>query len=321
MTNDALKKQTAYLSIISNTILVLLKLIVGFYVGAYSLISEAMHSGVDLVAALIAFWAIRKSIAPPDTEHDYGHGKFENLSSVAEALLIVGTAIFIIYEAFLNFNADIDPEFLHYGVYLMIFSIIINVLVSRRLIYVAEKTDSQALYADGLHLQSDVWTSVGVLIGLALMMIFDFMWIDSVVAIVVALIIFRAGYKMIVEGARELTDTSLCAAEEGIIGNLIMSEHGVIGYHNLRSRKSGANKLIDVHVTFPAQMPLEQVHYICDAIEYKVKHKLEGEIIDMTIHPEPVNSHGQVLRNSVVIHKEQTLERLEQEDNSNNGKD
>ena len=136
---DALKKQTAWMSIISNTLLVILKLAVGLYVGALSLISEAIHSGVDLIAAFIAFWAVRKAVAPPDKEHDYGHGKFENLSSAVEALLIVGTAIFIIYEAVHKFDTPLDPEFLQYGIYIMIISIVVNFFVSRRLIAVAKK--------------------------------------------------------------------------------------------------------------------------------------------------------------------------------------
>ena len=96
---DILKKRTAWLSIVSNTTLVVLKLVVGIVVGAVSLISEAMHSGVDLIAALIAFWAVHKSVVPPDEEHDYGHGKYENLSAAVEALLIVGAAFGIVYEA------------------------------------------------------------------------------------------------------------------------------------------------------------------------------------------------------------------------------
>ena len=199
---NTLKRNTAWLSIMSNTLLVILKLAVGLYVGAVSLVSEALHSGVDLIAAFIAFWAVRKAVVPPDKEHDYGHGKFENLSSAVEALLIVATAIFIIYEAIHKFNTPLDPEFLQYGIYIMFISIVVNIIVSRRLIAVAKKTDSQALEADGLHLQADVWTSVGVLLGLVGMKVFGFLWLDPVIAIIVALIIFRAGYKMVVDSVK-----------------------------------------------------------------------------------------------------------------------
>ena len=166
---DVLKKDTAYLSIISNTVLVLLKLLVGVWVGAVSLISEALHSSVDLVASLIAFWAVKKSVTPPDMEHDYGHGKFENLSAAVEALLIVAAAGGIVYEAFEHLGQDKVPELLHFGVAIMLVSIVINLIVSRRLIKVGKLTESQALEADGLHLRADVWTSVGVMAGLILM--------------------------------------------------------------------------------------------------------------------------------------------------------
>ena len=192
----ALKQRTAWLSIFSNTTLVILKLIVGLYVGAVSLVSEALHSGVDLIAALIAFWAVKKSLVPPDEEHDYGHGKFENLSAAVEALLIVGAAVGIVYESAQKFQSAEVPEALGYGIAIMLVSIVVNILVSRRLIHVAKITGSQALEADGLHLQSDVWTSVGVLIGLALMQLTGWAWLDPAIAILVAGIIFRAGWRM-----------------------------------------------------------------------------------------------------------------------------
>ena len=153
---DVLKKDTAYLSIISNTILVLLKLIVGIWRGAVSLISEALHSSVDLLASLIAFWAVKKSVTPPDMEHDYGHGKFENLSAAVEALLIVAAAGGIVYEAVEHMGQEKMPAMLELGVIIMLVSIVINLWVSQRLIKVGRMTDSQALEADGLHLRADV---------------------------------------------------------------------------------------------------------------------------------------------------------------------
>jgi cation diffusion facilitator family transporter len=151
--NDRLKQRTAYLSIISNSFLVLMKLFIGLYIGAVSLISEALHSGVDLLAALIAWLAVRKSVEPPDVEHDYGHGKFENLSAAVEALLIVAAAVAIVHEAVEGFVAGgAVPENLGYGVVIMLISIIINLLVSQRLLTVAKLTHSQALEADGLQM-------------------------------------------------------------------------------------------------------------------------------------------------------------------------
>lgn len=283
-----LRKRTAYLSIISNTTLVLLKLVVGFYVGAVSLISEALHSGVDLIAAFIAFWAVRKAVTPPDLEHDYGHGKYENLSAAVEAILIVGAAFYILYEAIINFQTAKVPEFLGLGVALMVVSIIINLAVSSRLISVAKKTNSQALEADGLHLRSDVWTSVGVLVGLFIMQTTGWAWIDTVIAIFVAGIIFRAGIRMIIDSLLELTDASLPAAEEKKIEEIIESFPETCGTHCLRTRKSGSYKLLDAHVLFPGDMPLTKVHAVCDELEAKIRQELGT--FDITIHAEPAGS-------------------------------
>lgn len=285
----ALKQRTAYLSIFSNTTLVVLKLAVGLYVGAVSLVSEALHSGVDLVAALIAFWAVRKSIVPPDQEHDYGHGKYENLSAAVEALLIVGAAVGILYESVQKFQEARLPEFLEYGILIMGISIVVNILVSRRLIHVAAVTGSQALEADGLHLQSDVWTSVGVMTGLVLMQLTGWAWLDSLIAIFVAGIIFRAGWRMVVESAMELTDASLPEDQENRIREIIESVPEVRSCHCLRTRKSGSYKLLDVHVLFDGSMHLSQVHAVCDELEEKIRQELGT--FDILIHPEPADYH------------------------------
>ncbi len=286
---DILKKHTAWLSIVSNTTLVVLKLVVGIVVGAVSLISEAMHSGVDLIAALIAFWAVHKSVVPPDEEHDYGHGKYENLSAAVEALLIVGAAFGIVYEAVKKAGEAEVPDMLGYGIAIMALSIVINFAVSARLIQVAKRTGSQALEADGLHLRSDIWTSVGVLLGLVLMQVTGWAWLDSVIAIFVAGIILRAGWKMVYESVMELTDESLPEEEEARIGAIIRQCPEVRGYHCLRTRKSGSYKLLDVHILFDGRMHLSQVDAICDELEDQIREAFGT--FDIMIHPEPAEHH------------------------------
>ncbi len=283
--SEALKKRTAWLSIISNSILVLLKLLVGISTGAVSLISEALHSGIDLLAALIAFWAVHKSAVPPDLEHDYGHGKYENISSAVEAVLIIGAAFGIIAESVKKFSQAEPPQLLEYGIAIMAVSILINIIVSRRLMKVARQTGSQALEADGLHLQADVWTSVGVLIGLVLIRLTGWLWLDPAIAIFVACIIFHAGWGMVVDSAKELTDASLPPEDEERIGAIFEQHPEVLGYHCLRTRKSGAYKLLDVHLLFEGTMPLQRVHSICDELERQIRHELGT--FDVLIHAEP----------------------------------
>ena len=282
---DHLKKRTAWISIVSNTCLVILKLVIGMYVGAVSLISEAMHSGVDLLAAMIAFWAVHKSVVPPDQAHDYGHGKYENLSAAVEALLIVFAAIAIIYEAVDKFQHLETPQFIEYGLLVMLVSIVINFFVARRLLSVAERTGSQALEADGLHLQADIWTSVGVLVGLAGVKIFGWVWLDPLIAVLVAGIIFKAGYSMVLESARQLTDTSLPPEDEARIGAIFDRHRDVVGYHRLRTRRSGSYKLLDVHVLFAKEMSLADVHVICDELEAEIRTAFGT--FDVMIHAEP----------------------------------
>lgn len=286
--NNVLKQRTAWLSIISNTLLVILKLIVGLYTGAVSLVSEAVHSTVDLLAAVIAFYAVKTAVEPPDERHEYGHGKFENLSSAVEALLIVFAAVWIVYESVHKLSNLSQPEYLEYGIVIMIISIIINYFVSGRLMKVAKQTHSQALEADGLHLRADIWTSVGVLAGLVAIKLTGWLWLDPVSAILVAGIIFKAGYEMTVASAKELTDISLPIEDEKIIEDIFNEHKAVIDFHKLRTRRSGAYRLLDVHIILDKDMHLDKVHDICDQLEHKIKAALG--MCDVVIHAEP-SSH------------------------------
>lgn len=288
-TDNDLKRSTARLSVISNTLLVLGKLLIGLYTGAVSIVSEAAHSGVDLIAALIAWYAVRKATKPPDAEHAYGHGKVENLSGAIEALLIVGAAIFIIFEAVDKFKSLQLPGFLEYGMGIMLISIILNYWVSQRLFRVARKTESYALEADALHLRADIWTSAGVLLGLAAIKLTGMVWLDPAIAIVVACIVFKAGYTMTKKSVYELTDVALPEEEENIIREIVNSQPQVITFHQLRTRRSGSYRLIDMHVILNKNMHIDKAHEICDQIEAEIKERLGR--CDVVIHIEPCGYH------------------------------
>ena len=288
-TDNDLKRSTARLSVISNTLLVLGKLLIGLYTGAVSIISEAAHSGVDLIAALIAWYAVRKATKPPDAEHAYGHGKVENLSGAIEAMLIVGAALFIIVEAVDKFKSLQLPGFLEYGMGIMLISIILNYWVSQRLFRVAKKTESHALEADALHLRADIWTSAGVLLGLAAIKLTGMVWLDPAIAIVVACIVFKAGYTMTKKSVYELTDVALPEEEENIIREIVNSQPQVITFHQLRTRRSGSYRLIDMHVILNKNMHIDKAHEICDQIEAEIKERLGR--CDVVIHIEPCGYH------------------------------
>lgn len=287
MTTDeiALKRRTACLSVLSNTLLVIGKLSIGLLTGTVSLISEAIHSGVDLLAAAIACLAVRKSCLPPDQDHDYGHGKVENISAAFESLLIIVAALSILYEAAGKFFHPQIPESLDWAIVIMLASSLINAVVSARLYYVGEKTGSEALKADGMHLRADVWTSAAVMAGIFLMKITGWAILDPLIACLVALGILRVGYKMCRSSYDDLTDASLSDAEESKIGHIIMETPGVKGYHHLRTRISGSETIMDFHLELDRTLPLSQAHAISDKVESALQKKYGP--CDPMIHLDP----------------------------------
>lgn len=288
--NLKLKKQVASLSVISNSLLVVLKLVVGLFTGSVSIISEAAHSGVDLIAACIAWLAVRKSSKPPDAEHAYGHGKIENLSGAIEALLIMLAAVWIVYEAAEKLLIGGTILNLDYGIGVMLMSIAVNYFVSRRLFAVARATGSQALEADAMHLSADIWTSIGVLAGLTAVKLTGLTWLDPLIAMLVSVVIFRAGYKMTRKSVYELMDISLPPEEEERIREIICQHPSVINCHELRTRRSGAVKMVDVHLVLHKDMHLDKAHAVCDEIEASLKGYLKE--CDVVIHLEPCGYHG-----------------------------
>lgn len=279
------KKSTAMLSVFSNSVLVLTKLVVGIFTGSVSIISEAAHSAVDLLAALIAYYAVSTSDKKPDRNHAYGHGKIENISGAVEALLIVVAAFWIIYEASQKLSVQEMPKELEYGIAIMAISIVVNYFVSRRLFKVAKATQSHALEADALHLQADIWTSIGVLVGLIAIKVTGLVWLDPVIAIVVAIIIFKVGYDMTKKSLRELTDIALPDEEQAMIQDIIGNHPMVKEYHLLRTRRSGSKRLVDVHIVLEANLYLQQAHDVCSEIETRIKALFTP--CDVVIHAEP----------------------------------
>lgn len=280
-----LKQRTARLSVASNTALVVLKLLVGWHTGAVSILSEAAHSAVDLLAALIAWAAVQRSDLPPDERHAYGHGKIENLSGAAEAVLIVVAALWIVWEAAQKLGQPEAPEELGLGMAIMAGSIVLNWLVSARLLTVAAQTGSQALEADALHLRADIWTSVGVLAGLGLIWLTGLPWLDPAIALVVAVIVFRAGWRLTRDSFAELTDSSLPGEEEERIVALVKAHPEVLSLHRLRTRRAGSYRLLDMHVVLAKGMRLDQAHLVCDRLEAEIKEAFAP--CDVVIHMDP----------------------------------
>jgi cation diffusion facilitator family transporter len=278
------KTKVARLSVFSNTLLIIMKVVVGIMSGSVSIISEAIHSSMDLVAAIIAFFAVRVSDTPPDSRHPYGHGKVENISGVIEALLIFVAAIWIIAEAIRKLLGEkIELESILIGSIVMAISAIVNIIVSRRLYKVARETKSVALEADALHLKTDVYTSAGVAIGLLLILITDIKWLDPVVAILVALFIIKESYSLLRRAFTPLLDTAWSEDEiEDLEKKLNQLQ---VNYHNLRTRVAGNYRFIDVHVEIPEKESVGDAHKYCDLIEEELMATYEN--LSVTIHVEP----------------------------------
>ncbi len=291
--DDRRKRKVALLSVTSNSSLVVVKLAVGLLIGSVSVLSEAIHSAVDLLAAVIAFLAVRTSSRPADEAHPFGHGKVENISGVVEALLIFAAAGWIVFESVRKLLEPHPLETPGWGVAVMLGSAAVNLFVSRRLFTVGRETDSVALQADGWHLRTDVYTSAGVSLGLALIVLggwlfpgVSLVWLDPVAAILVALLIVRAAYGLTVEAARDLLDTSLPAEEEQLIRERVRAfGPQVRGFHLLRTRKSGSHRFVQFHLLVRAEMTVEASHAIAEALSDDIEARLANSFV--TVHVEP----------------------------------
>lgn len=296
----------ARLSIYSNSLLLILKLAIGFFMGSISVLSEALHSGIDLLAAVIANYSVKKAGQPADDEHRFGHGKFENVSGTVEAILIFVVAIIILYKSTLkilgNEIIEIDSSLIGIGIVIMGISTIVNFYVSARIMKVAKKAESIALEADAYHLTTDVYTSIGVLIGLILIQITGNPIFDPLMAIIVALIILKASYDLTKRSVSGIMDVKLSDKEEDTIKSIIHEHYSQYAeYHNLRSRMSGAERFVDLHLVLPKNQNVVDAHDFCDHLEKEIKEKIPN--LSILIHIEPCRTDCEICKKLEVCTK------------------
>ena len=284
------KVAVARLSVMSNTFLVALKIVAGLLMGSVGVLSEAIHSGIDLVAAVIARYSVGRSAKPADADHLYGHGKFENLSGLIEGSLIFVAAGAIVFEAARRIVWMDEVELVAAGMVVMLVSAVVNIAVSRRLFEVARKTDSLALEADAYHLKTDVWTSIGVFAALGVIMVTGWHFVDPLIAMFVAALIIRAAYGITKRSADGLLDKSLPEDEMREV-ETVLARHAsdFLDYHRLRSRKIGAEREIDLHVTVPSTMSVSDSHDLVEKLEAEIRQALPRSTI--VVHVEPC--HGE----------------------------
>jgi cation diffusion facilitator family transporter len=277
----------AWLSIAAAIVTVTLKFSAYAITGSVGLLSDAIESSVNLIAALTALFALWYSIRPVDRTHNYGHEKIEFFASAVEGglILLAGTAI-IWYSGVRLLNPR-ELERLDIGVGITLLSAIVNLLVARILLRVAREHDSIVLRADGLHLMTDVWTSIGVVVGLVLVSTTGLRWLDPLIGILIALNILRTGISLLRFSFDGLMDRALPLAEETEVRNAVASQipPGVT-YHALRTRRAGSRRFVDLHVLLRGTTSLRTAHDLASRVEHAVNASLPGT--ETTVHLEPL---------------------------------
>jgi cation diffusion facilitator family transporter len=284
------KSGAAGLSIASNALLIAIKLAAGAITGSIAIVTEAVHSLIDLVASVVAFVSVRKADEPADADHPYGHEKVESLAATIEGMLILIGAGIIVYEATHRLVAGAHVETLGVGMAVMGFSVIANLGVSAVLSRQARAHDSPALEGDAAHLRTDAMTSAGVLLGLALVQITGNTAFDSITALVVATAIVTAGIRIIRRSSGVLVDEALPDDEMDRIEEAIAAARTpeVAGYHKLRARRAGSRRYIDLHVQYRSGTSLERAHELAHRMRGSIEAKIRGA--EVLIHAEPETS-------------------------------
>jgi cation diffusion facilitator family transporter len=285
---SAPKQRAAALSVASNATLITLKVIAGIATGSVAVLTEAAHSGMDLIASIVAFLSVRKADEPADAGHPYGHQKLENMAGAIEGTLILFGAAIITYEALLRLIKGGHVHTIGVGIAVIVVSAVVNLVVSRIIARRAAQTGSVALEADALHLSADVASSLAVLAGLVLVAFTHAEWIDPAVALVVAAGVAVAGVRILMRSSRSLVDEALPEQELEWIRSTIRelgAERGVVGFHKLRARQAGTRRYVDVHLQFAAGTTLEAAHATAHELTSAIRDRLAGA--DILVHVEP----------------------------------
>lgn len=291
------RKGAARLSLIVIVSLVILKGVVAFLTGSISITAQAVDSFLDLFAVGITLLAIRMADEPADTEHPFGHGKYEGMAAIVQSVLIFAAGGWIIYSAVERIISGAGIEMSEAGIAVMLVSVLASIFLSRHLMKVSRMTDSLALEASAHNINADIYSAVGVLVAMIFIRITGFSMLDSIVGIIVALIILKTAFGISRKSFGELIDRRLPEEEEKAIFTTI-EEHTtqLAGYHKVRTRKAGSQRFVDLHLLLPKNMNLEDAHDMADHIEHDIEDRLQS--ISVTIHLEPCDGECDQCNNS-----------------------
>lgn len=282
------KARAAILGVCSNTCLIALKLAAGLITGSVGLLSDAVHSLMDLIASTIALASVRKADAPADASHRYGHEKLEDLAAGAQALLLLLGAAFIAVEAVRRL---LDGGVIHrigVGMIVAAAAALINFAVSGYLRRIGRSTGSAALGANAADLRTDALVSIGVLLALAIVHLTGLGWVDPVVGLLVAVAISATGVRILNDATRRLADEALppeeLAALQEVVEGFISPE--VVGVHDLRARHVGSNHQVDLHMQFADGTSLRRAHFLSHQLQHAIAERLPGTTVLVHLEPE-----------------------------------
>jgi ferrous-iron efflux pump FieF len=286
MAPPSAKIRAASFSILTATSLAIIKLATGILTGSMAVLASAIDSLLDILMSGVNFFAIRQAEQPADRSHPFGHGKYETLATMIQSLVIAGSGIWIIAESISRLRHKVILTRIDSGIGVLVVSTVVSLLISRYLRRVARATESSALQADSLHFAMDVYTNLGLAVGLVIIRFVRVPWLDAVLSILIACYILFEALRLVRSGLRDVLDEELPAVVRGEVERLIRAhQDDITGYHNLRTRRAGSQKIMDFHLTVCKHLSVEEAHAIADHLEKRIEADIRGA--DVTIHIEP----------------------------------
>ena len=286
MAPPSTKIRAASLSILTATSLAIIKLAIGILTGSMAVLSSAIDSLLDILMSGVNFFAIRQAEQPADRSHPFGHGKYETLATMIQSLVIAASGIWIIAESTSRLRHKVVLTRIDSGIGVLVVSTVVSLLISRYLRRVARATESSALQADSLHFAMDVYTNLGLAVGLVIIRFVRVPWLDPVLSILIACYILFEALRLVRSGLRDVLDEELPAVVRNEVERLIRAhQEDITGYHNLRTRRAGSQKIMDFHLTVCKHLSVEEAHAIADHLEKRIEADIRGA--DVTIHIEP----------------------------------
>lgn len=282
-----LQKKATLVASATSTLLIFIKLTIGFLSGSVAVLASAIDSVLDLIVSLFNFFAVSKSEQPADKTFNYGKGKIEALAAVIEGTVITMSGLYIFYEAVRKAITQEETKMLETSILVMLISLVITIALVFYLNYVAKKTGSMVIKSDALHYKTDIFTNGAILVSLIAIQLTSWQIIDAIIGGLIALYIISEAYKIIKEGVYVLLDGALDVKQVEHIEHILESEEGLTSYHFLKTRTSGNHNFVDVHLVFTSDLLLLEAHRVSDRIEERIKMLDPTKEWVMNMHLDP----------------------------------